>query len=337
MPKDSNNLTICTVDYGSRAFLDLNWKLTTCLNDKKDFTWLVVNNRPEGGKREIAYEDERFNVIAGASYESSLAKSQPGSFHHAMGLAKALPHIKTRFALFLDPDFYIVRTQWIEEILSYMQERKLSFFGAPWNPKWFVKWRYFPSPHCLFVDSDKVDVQNLDFRPEEKPTSSQKEQVIKSLLKNLLTLNDRDLIGSDHDTGYRIFHSFCNPAFSDYDCAVPVFIATDAFRPGRDFIGRIKRIELYSSGLNKLIERALPDSLCFIPKKERYYTSVRFRDLGCFDAYSKDWEEFFWKDRPFGFHLRNNPKAMYYDMDNYEKLDSLKEAVDFFISRRANP
>ena len=73
--------------------------------------------------------------------------------------------VTTRFLLILDPDFFIVRRDWIADCLAHMQAHELSFFGAAHHPRRPTKFRYFPSVMCTFVDLSRVDRHDLDFNP----------------------------------------------------------------------------------------------------------------------------------------------------------------------------
>ena len=314
-------LTICSVSFHSKPFLDLNWHLTTRLNPGDSFTWLVVENSWESCEGRLDDSDNRFHVVRGVEHEKR--DKYTASYHHGAGLNKGLLHVESRFALFLDPDFYIVRKQWIRDVIAYMLAKDLSFFGVPWHPKWFTKVRHFPCPHCLFVDLDKVSGEGLDFVPElreglkqqthlpaiEGRTITRVRQAVRLVARNvhvrmpflkdlhLPTLEERRSIGSSLDTGYRIYRQYCQDSQLRHKCAIPVF------RPDSDFVGPKHAL----SRLNRMVERLLPDRLCFIPKQSTYYTPVSFQDLGYFDMRPEQWEEFMWQGIPFGFHLRSYP------------------------------
>ena len=44
--------------------------------------------------------------------------------------------------------------------------------------------------------------------------------------------------------------------------------------------------------------------LSYIPKRTDYYTSYGFHELGYTDMSKYGWEEFLWKKKPFGLHIR---------------------------------
>ena len=65
-------------------------------------------------------------------------------YHHAFNLEMALSKVKTRFAILLDPDLYLVRPNWILELITRMKLEQLAVFGVPWNPRYFQKYRILP-------------------------------------------------------------------------------------------------------------------------------------------------------------------------------------------------
>ena len=123
------DITICTVSFQSRRWLDPNWDLTLHLNGLSQVKWIVAENSPANSDQRLRADDARFKVIAGAEFEPRLHAA--GSFHHGNGMNKTLEHINTRYVLFLDPDFFIVRKGWINEVIDHMGTTNTAIFGAP--------------------------------------------------------------------------------------------------------------------------------------------------------------------------------------------------------------
>jgi hypothetical protein len=153
-------LTICSVSFHSGLHLAANYELTSEING--DLRWVVAQNGP--------FEDlPGFVAIPGAEPPQSIPAGNQNikiaSYHHALGLNATIPHIQTRFALFLDPDFFVVPP--IGRVLSHMQSRGLAFFGAPYaiDPQ-KPRRQDFPCAFCMFVDTDRVDIRQFDFRPD---------------------------------------------------------------------------------------------------------------------------------------------------------------------------
>ncbi|MBI1974277.1 MAG: glycosyltransferase [Candidatus Zambryskibacteria bacterium] len=166
-PETLGALTICTVSYGHRSLIETNIKFIKKINPNFSVNWVIVENTPEGkGDRFDIGETGNIKVIKGM--ENNFQGIAKASQHHASGLNTAIQEVKTRFALILDPDFYIVRNNWIEEVVKHMKKNNLAFFGAPYNPKRYLKYRYFPCIHCMFIDLEKVPQGELDFTPQYK-------------------------------------------------------------------------------------------------------------------------------------------------------------------------
>ena len=322
-------LTICSVSFASAPYLYLNRQLTARLNGTGNWKWIVVENTPPGSEGAVGRGDG-FVVLDGVARIPAGGAS--GSYQHGEGLNKASPHIKTRFALFLDPDFYIVRRGWICEILNHMLTHQLVFFGAPWNPKWFMKYRYFPCVHCLFIDLSQVDAESLDFAPDRpeliKPSGVPpflKQKIPPPFLNMLLTIKGvlwhlkvgSLQVGTTKDTGYDIYRRFGLKKPTPSECVVPVF------RPESDFLGP----RLAHSKIGRFVDRILPDRMSFIPKLSGSYTREGFREHGYPDVTSLGWEEFIWKGKPFGFHLRRQGRG---SKDSAVEKRTLEQVIENF-------
>jgi hypothetical protein len=156
----NDELTICTVSFHNARHIALNWELAAALNKNADrINWIVAENTPAAGKDRLSFSDPRYRVVPGAP------PNVKDNYHHTEGLHRALELVTSRYLLILDPDFYIVRENWWEEVRAYLGARRLAFFGSPWHPKFTDKYRYFPAVHCMFIDLAKVSLRDLDFSP----------------------------------------------------------------------------------------------------------------------------------------------------------------------------
>lgn len=307
------NITICSVSYNSNSYLDLNWKLTKRLNIKDDYSWIVVENSNSRSRNRMGKSDKRFKLIEGLAPN---VHKLHGSYNHAYGLNKCLEHIETRFVLLIDPDFFIIRRNWIDSVLNHMIKNKLAFIGTPYHPARFIKYRYFPSVICMFIDLKKVNKDDLDFTPEILLQESKKDlvgnlekveklsflslkKIIKknSIIYNILLkiLNFLDytfkrgrIIGSSKDTGYKVYLKFARKRNINYECFIPVF----------------KKSYLKKDFVQRIAESILPDDWCYVPKREDYFSEKGFKEKGLFDVDKLGWEEYLWKGKPFGFHIR---------------------------------
>ncbi len=158
------DLTICSVSFHSGLHLAANYELTRALNG--DVRWIVAQNGP-------AEDLPQFTVIPGAEPPRAIAAGNPNikiaSYHHALGLNATISHVKTRFALFLDPDFFVVPP--LVRILQFMRAGRLAFFGAPYaiDPA-KPRRQDFPCAFCMFVDTQQVNLADFDFTPDSTRT-----------------------------------------------------------------------------------------------------------------------------------------------------------------------
>jgi len=318
----NKELTICSVYHTvhTRNCLEINLDLTDKLNPENNFTWIVVDNLLDETKKKPKHDNVL--LIPGDGPNRS---STGGSIHHASGINKSIEPIKTRFALILDNDFYLLKPNWVNDIISHMKQYELSFFGVPWHPKWYTKYRYFPCVHCLFVDQDKIPLKAISFNPEndrrithfagvKNSIPSYLARVIQSKLIQVLTLRDRKSIGSSHDTGQAIYRLYGRDRSIRSETVVPVY------HPKSDFQGPGYAPLM----INRLFEIMLPDNWCFTPKAPGYFTETGFSELGYVDVNSKLWEEFIWRGQPFGFHIRGHQKKE----RGSNELKSIKMAID---------
>ena len=309
-----NELTICTVSFHNARHIVLNWELATALTyDEDRIQWIVAENTPVGGRDRLDYSDSRFRVIPGAPPISKV------SYHHTEGLHRALEHVTTRFLLVLDPDFYIIRPNWWKEVGDHMRARDLAIFGAPWHPRYTDKFRYFPTVHCTFIDLSKMNLRDLDFRPGSGKVStfSARRDTSSWFARTWarITLRHRQRVSAD--SGTRMFLRYASDPNVKSECLVPVY------RVPQDLPGGVP-LPLRS----RLIERILPDSLCYVPKRRGYFTGRGFRESGFWDSMPEDWEEFLWRNEPFGFHVRrNNKKQVRSEEAELASLGSLLKSI----------
>jgi len=338
----SNNLTLCSVSFRSKFALDLNWQLTTRLNDTRDIRWLVVENTDDAREQALSPNDSRFVVIPGvASANSGHAK---GSYHHAAALNKALELIETRYVLFLDPDFFIVQPEWIPRVCEYVAARNLAFWGAPYYPDRPTKYRYFPCGICFLVDLARVPREALDWTPELYEILALRELSIRALLgwlilgkrpaeqqitfeptREMLSYALRIRLGwrmqkqtgqklrfVKRDLGYRIYRDFARRREYARECLMPVWRAEPETSPRWAAL--------------------IPDDFSLTPKRKDYATSMSFRDFGLPDVRGLDWEEYFWRGQPFAFHVR----GMFQGTRAMNPSD-LAQLVNQFCAGRAAP
>jgi glycosyltransferase involved in cell wall biosynthesis len=333
------DLTICTVSYQSASLLDLNLTLTSKLNPAARYRWLVVDNHDD--------------FLHEAAHDFQLIKGDPcvnqgklrGSYHHAQALNKALNYASTRYLLALDPDFFILRENWIEDVLAHMDKNDLSFWGAPYYPDLNWKRRYFPTVSCMLIDLKKVARAELDFTPEldeyhllfGRSTLTllgilmgrippQVREVRRAVLTDIaaVILRNRWIASPlsklfpqriypntnvSRDTGFKIQNSFGKVRRHRVETLKPSY-ENDLFTKKNSFLMNL---------LARMYFLLVPENLSIYPKRRDYTTRKRFRDFGLFDARGElGWEEFFWKDEPFAMHIKGGTRK--FEDVGYEKF-----------------
>ncbi len=304
---EAADLTICTVAFDSGPWLEANRQLLMRLNPGQCVRWVVAENSPTNSSARLPENHPFFEVVPGAPFVEMPHAS--ASHHHGAGMNLAVQHVATRYALILDPDFFIIRPDWISGVLRYMQSQRVAILGVPWHPSRTRKLRYFPCPHCMFLDLGQVDRAQLDFTPGPGHAPSPQKGRFSKL--DPMKLHKRRFIGTSRDTGWRVYDRYGDDSDLRVECLQGVL------RPSR---------------LSVYLETPLPDRLRFVPRRAGYFTTEGFRERGLQDLESLRWEEWMWQERPFGFHIRCFPKlssgesAAFHREKLRQFLDSLPNA-----------
>ena len=303
-------ITICSVyhSFETRKIMEANYELTKKMNPGVSFTWVLADNTPKNiDPAEKMPQEGPFQIVPGP--EGGLEKMSikyPGSlsalFLHNNAINIAFKNIKTRFAISLDSDFYILQKDWIKKAIEHMQKNNLTFLGTPWHPSDYLKFRYFPCHQCLFVDFEKLKEngykpEDIDFNPPDGSVkkSPQKRFGKLSLIINMFYFSERRKIGRDGHTAHKIFEKFHNDGKTRFEVIPAVFKPEKESYPANNLIYKF----------NKIFEFFLPDKFCYIPKNKSYYTTVDFKSLGYGEVFG---EEFVWQGKPFGVHVRLQKK-----------------------------
>jgi hypothetical protein len=293
----------------SQRLLELNRGMTAGFNRGSSFRWLVADNAPEEFRRTL--DRTKFMTIRGASSDASIPRWVRGSYQYAAGLNKLIPYIATRFVVALDSDFFIVRPDWITEVLTHIQAHGLAFFGVPWHPRWHRKPRLFPAPHTLFIDLERIPRQKLDFLPQYDFAPPRLWQKIKRRAFKLLppTLQQRLQVGTSLDVASKLYLLYVSRPGVKYESVIPV----------------------HDPGDRGAFESLLPRRWSPTPP-EGSFSPTGFRELGFYDVRGAGWEEFLWKGRPYGFHLRGSHKLK----ENFEKgIAEVEQALRPFVGSAA--
>lgn len=299
-------LTICSVSYKHSKYLKENIELVKLLNPRTKIKWIIANNEPDKNIFVDIIKSYSDSVKIVNSSQNSCVGYGKGSKNHATGLNLIVNKAKTRFVLILDPDFYLILPNWAEHIIKYINQGKIALFGVPWHPKWRNKYRYFPCAHCLLVDTKYIDLSSLSFMPEFENIDPL--NIWRRIISKVPLIRGRASIGRSKDTGYKIYEKYYNSPGIKHALAIPSFSNTDLYNKYCKINNRTK-INLWIL-FNKIFDKIFPDSMSMFPKKKDYFTKVSFSELGFPDCKNYGWEEFFWNNEPFGFHLRGFQKKV---------------------------
>jgi hypothetical protein len=283
----SRSLSIVSGAFPDACFLRRNVELTRRLNPTCESRWLVVDNTPEAGLR--------LPDAAGVEILPGVVRPpvrNPGSLHHALAMEKALRQVRTRFVLFLDHDFYVIRPEWIATVLAYVREREIGMFGSVWHPRWFYQYRDFPSVHFLLVDLGRVPAAELDLKPAIG--GDRWWRIINRGRGWPAFLRDTLKAQRCRDTGWRLHRRF------RHDPAVRAETLLPHYAPPRDARYRWER----------RLDAVLPSSWRKYPADRGSFTDASFLESRWPEAYRQGWEEFFWQGAPFGVHLRRFGRSM---------------------------
>jgi len=237
------------------------------------------------------------------------------SYHHAEALSLALERVTTRYAVVVDPDFYVVRPDWIAAVLARMAEAGLAAFGAPWSPRWYQKFRGFPCTHLMVLDLERRPWSKDMLAPDlvgggrryaspvwtDYPRARAKGRTAATayLVRHAVAAVSEDLrqrasIGASRDTGYRLALDFARDPALKAETLTPVFAPTDGFMPAA----------VTGPQLHGPLEALLADRWRYLPRGAGRASPEGFRDQGYPDFRARGWEEFLWRGEPFAFHVR---------------------------------
>lgn len=274
-----SDITICTVDYSSADVLAMNISHTKKLNERSSFTWSIVTNDVTGVENRLRKEIATSSILP--LDEASNSSWCAGSYQHARGLNTAIKNTSTRYVVALDPDFFILTPEWCGQVTAYMNSNNISFFGAPYSPGRFIKYRYFPSAVCMFIDCETIPLKDVDFFPDFESRNTGDLQAKKRSRWN---------IGQSRDVGWRIYEKFGLNTSIKSECLQQSWEAPS------------KKVSI-----SQILDRFLPDSYAYRPQKNGYTVTKTFAECGLeLPTYPGILtEEFFWNDKPFGIHLRS--------------------------------
>lgn len=260
--------------------IERNLELTRHLNPAFEGRWIVVDNSPGGN----------LALPAGAEILPGVARPRApdmGSTHHALALHRALAEVRTRYVLLLDHDFYVVRPDWIAQILAHAHARRLSVFGSAWNPRWFYQYRGFPSVHFLLIDLNRIPVGEIDLMPAAEGDVWWR-VVNTSAVPLPGWLRDTLKAGRLRDIGWHTHRRFAANPHLRVETLVPHYIPPATLR---------YRWERRTAAW-------LPESWRKYPVHAKDFTERSELRNRLPRAYEAGWEELFWRGALFAVHLR---------------------------------
>jgi hypothetical protein len=309
----SRGLTICSVAYRAKACLALNERLIRQLNpDQPRPEWLIFDNNVDVSDR-LDPTDPRFTVIPAPTRDIDMG------YEHALGIGALLARVRTRFLLVLDPDCFVVRPDWICDVLRHMETEGLGFFGTPINPRRFNSYRYFPYMVCMFIDLSRVSPRELCFLPGVWQWRTN------------LTYRARKACAGIPKAGF-VFRSLLTEQWRTNGWQIKA-----RFGDGRDVRFECTQAvwdiasEMPRGTIKALVHALTPASVSPLPKQPGYCTPRGFAALGAPDVGAYGWEEFMWRDQPFAFHVGSvHSTAVDY-------FPALTAAVQTFAGRSPTP
>ncbi len=335
-----------------------NLELIKQLNPNTEYKSLVVDNSiDETGLIEELKPYPEVKIVPGPAPIPGIPANNVGSYRHAQALNTGIANVHTRYLIVVDPDMFVVRKNWINDVIEQMQRGDFAFLGAPWHPRWYPKYRGFPCAQFFAVDLAKIPKTDLDFtpgmltyphwiiplfgagamekynvRPDSKlyhrdltPISKWLYGLYAVLFKSLLLFRPfiaphehRFRIGTSRDTGTLIWQKFFNHPKYNVSLLHPII----------DPLTHFPQFKHMRYPLGIFLETILPrffrmpwDSHQWNNLRELNYLDFKVaRDLGL--------EGFTWMGAPFSFHLRGNHKeTMGKDISQISILGHLKNLI----------
>lgn len=283
------------------------------LNPGFSYKILVVDNSSTE-RPGLFLDDPACEVIAGSPRDETKPSNCRNSYHHGAALNSALRWVTTPFLLVIDPDLFVVRPDWLSEMVEHMERRELAFFGVPWHPRWYNKYRDFPCVHLQLIDLRRVDPQELDFLPDivnardwsrglavdrfsASPGRRAFQALAAAVYQAFYPLAVRHRINCARDTGYWTWARFGLQA------------KAEVVSPVVDFPRHFVKPAHLARRWGMVLERTVPQRISFFPRPGSY---VERKDVPSFEVAeleAMDPEMFVWRGAPFAFHIRGNIRS----------------------------
>jgi len=322
------SLDIITVISYDRHYFNLNHEITKKLNDYPH-NWIVVENYSkekhgafDPDKKKIKIEDVNIKYLKGIDQDSlntriikkknlSYSLNPQRSIFHSKGLSIGIKNSKSKYLLIIDPDFFVIKKNWIKNIIEFMEKKNIDLFSSPYHPvKDWIK-PFIPSVYFMILNTEKIKKNNLDFSPPEVNEILNKKKILKqNLFENDFIFYWVLLISFLFRDKYRyqirklgdVGHNLLN--FKE----AKLYLTSPAISKIRDL------------KLNRLIlDKFLPDRYRLIQKNSNFSFKT-FKDFNYYDFRELGCQEYFWQKEPFAFHLRGSIKPFDNNLDDLKKI-----------------
>lgn len=348
-------LTIISVSYKSKALLEANYRLVKALNPGTAFRWLVVQNTPASALgADLPMDDSRFEMIRGPVLTEFERQSMAyGSFHHAKALTIAANYTDADLILTLDPDCFVLKPNWINQLTQHVQRESLAFWGTPYHPRNFKCYRDFPNVIFMLINRRLLQESHcftLDFMPQVDHRRFAL-PVIHAVRQQ--TERDRHLLGfflnweaSDavRRGGMRLHSYQRHPSLKLSDWRIVLNEWLSRYFPqlkvgtyGDTGIklfqqyhssSRHQQLEVYArderTPWTKLLESILPDCYRTFPRNRGHICLAADPFLKDFDSQC---EQFYWNNEMFAFHVNATWYSEEFRVQVYARLLAKVEEV----------
>ena len=332
-------IDIITVTSYDRKYFELNYKLTKDLNKNFKHNWIVVENisREKHGNyfpnnRNSKLKENNIEYIKGIIQDNDNSKilkknnltysiNPKRSTFHAEGLSIGIKESKAKYLLIIDPDFFVIKENWLKEQIDFMEQNNIDIISAPYHPvKDWIKPKNIPTVYFLLINSYKISKDQINFFPPLEKEISNKKKIFQNKISfdffikffiyfigSIFGDKNRYLIGSLGDTGYNLGN-----LKKDSNC--------EFLSPA---INKIKDL-----GYNKLLLDFFVNDKYKIIHKRNNFSFKTFKNFKLYDFRKIGCQEYFWKKNPFAFHLRGSIKPFDKNIDELDLIlkDFLKKS-----------
>jgi len=202
-----------TQDYSLEAL-----KRTISLNPGIIFR-IVLGYFPEHQIDKAKFTSTFKNILFVEGNESDLPQSiqNNGSVQHGFLLNLILKSIKAKaldYILVLDPDFFIIKRDLVQEVINEMDDKALSFYGSPYLPRKVADFWDFPTVFFFLIKvNEQLQIAEIDFLPEiTRHVEYQKKFSSRVGVKFILSLQSRVSLSRLSSNHARIVNAVLNYA-----------------------------------------------------------------------------------------------------------------------------